>query len=151
MNDTNTKKENCLARDKEFLSIYNEALDFMIKNRVPEPHSSALNWTIANGQPHYNLSFHRAYRVVCQILSGEHTAFRSELRESMWNEICEKVATLTSLHPGMSIAKALDFVLLHSRASRFFFTTRQAKRGILRCRKARRQRLQTCAVAKRPR
>ncbi len=143
MNSNNAKMENCLARDKEFLSIYNDALDFMVKNRVPDPHNSALSWAIAHGQPHYNLSFQRAYRVVCQMLTGEHTTFRSELRQQMWREVSEKVGALTSLHPGMSIAKALDFVLLHSRASRFFFTERQAKRGILRCRKAKRQKLQS--------
>lgn len=35
MIDINAKKENCLARDKEFLSIYNDAFNFMIENRVP--------------------------------------------------------------------------------------------------------------------
>ena len=29
MIDINAKKENCLARDKEFLSIYNDAFNFM--------------------------------------------------------------------------------------------------------------------------
>ena len=42
MIDINAKKENCLARDKEFLSIYNDAFNFMIENRVPDPHNRAL-------------------------------------------------------------------------------------------------------------
>ena len=50
MIDINAKKENCLARDKEFLSIYNDAFNFMIENRVPDPHNRALHWTIENGQ-----------------------------------------------------------------------------------------------------
>lgn len=29
MIDINAKKENCLARDKEFLSIYNDAFNFL--------------------------------------------------------------------------------------------------------------------------
>lgn len=143
MIDINAKKENCLARDKEFLSIYNDAFNFMIENRVPDPHNRALHWTIENGQPHYNLSYSRAYRVVCQMLTGDRIAFNSHLRQMMWSEICKKVKSLTTLHPDMSIAKALDFVLLHSRASRFFVTPRQAQRGITRSRKIRRQALQS--------
>lgn len=111
MIDINAKKENCLARDKEFLSIYNDAFNFMIENRVPDPHNRALHWTIENGQPHYNLSYSRAYRVVCQMLTGDRIAFNSHLRQMMWSEICKKVKSLTTLHPDMSIAKALDFVL----------------------------------------
>lgn len=30
MIDINAKKENCLARDKEFLSIYNDAFNFIL-------------------------------------------------------------------------------------------------------------------------
>ena len=143
MIDINAKKENCLARDKEFLSIYNDAFNFMIENRVPDPHNRALHWTIENGQPHYNLSYSRAYRVVCQMITGDRIAFNSHLRQMMWSEICKKVKSLTTLHPDLSIAKALEFVLLHSRASRFFVTPRQAERGIARSRKMRRQALQS--------
>ena len=91
MIDINAKKENCLARDKEFLSIYNDAFNFMIENRVPDPHNRALHWTIENGQPHYNLSYSRAYRVVCKMLTGDRIAFNSHLRQMMWSEICKKV------------------------------------------------------------
>lgn len=142
MIDINAKKENCLARDKEFLSIYNDALDFMIRNRVPNPHDAALWWTIENAQPHYYLSYSRAYRVVCQMLTGKSVKFSSLLRQSMWGEVCQKVKSLIALHPYMSVAKALDFVLTHTRASRFFITERQAQRGIARSRKMRRQKLQ---------
>lgn len=62
MIDINAKKENCLARDKEFLSIYNDAFNFMIENHVPDPHNRALHWAIENGQPHYNLSYRRALK-----------------------------------------------------------------------------------------
>lgn len=141
-NTNNTKQENCLARDKEFMSIYNDAVDFMLKNHVTDPFNSALHWAIEHGQPHYNLSYTRAYRVVCQMLTEGNVAFTSPLRKMMWEEISEKVRALMALRPSMSIAHALDFVLSHSRASRFFFTPRQAKRGILRCRKQRWQKLQ---------
>ena len=36
MIDINAKKENCLARDKEFLSIYNDAFNFMIEKIPPK-------------------------------------------------------------------------------------------------------------------
>ena len=55
MIDINAKKENCLARDKEFLSIYNDAFNFMIENRVPDPHNQPClprGVPNAHGRPH---------------------------------------------------------------------------------------------------
>lgn len=143
MNTQNAKTENCLKRNQEMLSIYNEALHFMIKNRVPNPHKSALHWTLRYGTPRYCVSYKRAYAVMCQLFAGQSIAVASPIRKQMWNEIYQKVKALMWQNPSMSIAQALDFVLTHSRASRFFVTEQQARRGISNCRKRRSKHLQS--------
>ena len=143
MNTQNAKSENCLMRNLELLSIYNEALHFMIKNHVPNPHQSALHWTLHNGTPRYCVSYKRAYSVICQLFAGQNIRISSAIRKQMWLEIYHKVKALLRLHPALSIAQALDFVLTHSRASRFFVSEQQARRGISSCRKRRTLRLQS--------
>ncbi|MGM9869319.1 MAG: hypothetical protein ACI30R_06805 [Sodaliphilus sp.] len=143
MNTQNAKSENCLKRNQEMLSIYNEALHFMIKNRVPNPHKSALHWTLHYGTPSYCVSYKRAYAVMCQLFAGHSIGLASPMRKQMWHEIYHKVDALLKLHPSMSIAQALDFVLSHSRASRFFVTEQQARRSISNCRKRRSRNLQS--------
>lgn len=143
MTTNNSKTANCMERDTELLTLYNEALHLMIKNRVPNPDKSALTWALTYGQPRYCLSYRYAYRTVCRILGGENVKFSSLLRRQMWEEVCRKVQSLTVLHPTLSIAKAIEFVLLNTRASRFFLSERQAKRSIQKCRRQYRRRLQT--------
>lgn len=138
----NSKKENCLARDKEFLELFNATYDFMLHNYVPDAFNAALQWAIEQGQPRYWLSFNRAYRVMCQMMAGETLHFINPMRKRMWDELFGKVKALTGQHPSISTAQALAFVLEHTRPSQHFFTRRQAMRALQRCRKHKRLLLQ---------
>ena len=62
------------------------------------------------------------------------------LHRDMWNELADKVQAVIDVS-GLSIAKALEFVLMHGRASRFFLTEPYAKDNLLRAHKDRQQRL----------
>ena len=140
MNNTYQEIENrdlCQQRDKEFLALYHPTLDALQKQGVDESKARrvAVEFTIANGHPHYHVNHERAYRCVCHLLqakdkrghgsrtyrSAEDMAFvKNRLRRQMWYEITNHVKTL--LKQGMSVECAIDHVLEHCRASRFFIT-----------------------------
>jgi len=123
-------------RDQEFMELFNPTLDAMLKAGVPHASSEAAQFTILNGHPHYNVSHERAYRCVCRMLSADDKRSNnartyadsgddavdelSPLRQQMWKEITARVVQL--LHRGMSVDNAVDHVLQHCRASRFFIT-----------------------------
>ena len=131
------KRELCQQRDKEFLALYHPTLDALVEQGIPmsKARRAAVEFTIANGHPHYHVEHERAYRCVCHLLSeaekkgnGAQT-FRtnanqgvaeSRLRQQMWYEITRQVAALRDR--GMSIENAIDHVLEHCRASRFFIS-----------------------------
>ncbi len=140
MNNTESRinqRELCRQRDQEFLALYHPTLDAMLQGGMPESKArrAAAAFTIANGHPHYHVAHERAYRCVCHLLSAEQkkacnarTYRTSEemglpkhrLRQQMWYEITSRVSALTD--KGMSISEAIDHVLEHCRASRFFIT-----------------------------
>lgn len=128
-------RELCQQRDKEFLALYCPTLDALLRQGMPEKKArrAAAKFTIANGRPRYHVSHTRAYRCVCQLLKAEEKkcskarTFRNEeeielperrLRRQMWYEITDHVRELMS--QGMSVTNAIDHVLEHCRASRFF-------------------------------
>ena len=129
-------RELCLLRDKEFLALYNPTLDALIEQGMPpcKARRAAVEFTIANGQPHYHVNYERAYRCVNHLLSAyekkasnardykddEIDLAETRLRRQMWNEITDRVRLL--LQQGMSVERAVDHVLEHCRASRFFIT-----------------------------
>ena len=131
------KRELCQQRDREFLALYHPTLDALVGQGLPlsKARRAAVEFTIANGHPHYHVEHERAYRCVCHLLSAEQkkacnarTYRTSEemglpkhrLRQQMWYEITQQVATLRDR--GMSIENAIDHVLEHCRASRFFIS-----------------------------
>ena len=127
----------CEQRDKEFLELYHPTLDALVEQGMPMSRArrAAVVFTIANGHPHYHVDHERAYRCVCHLLrtdekkgAGART-FRthenigmpkSRLRQQMWYEITDRVRAL--LQQGMSVDSAIDHVLGHCRASRFFIS-----------------------------
>ena len=54
----------CQQRDKEFLALYNPTLDALLEHGMPESKArrAAVEFTIANGHPHYHVNHERAYR-----------------------------------------------------------------------------------------
>ena len=131
------KRELCQQRDKEFLALYHPTLDMLVAKGMPlsQARRAAVDFTIANGHPHYHVDHERAYRCVCQLLNAEQKKSsnartlrdsakmslpKRRLRQQMWFEIASRVATLCDR--GMSVNDAIDHVLEHCRASRFFIT-----------------------------
>ena len=127
----------CEQRDKEFLALFNPTLDAFLGQGMPmsKARREAAEFTIANGHPHYHVDMDRAYRCVCHLLAAEKKkaanarTFRSgddaalpkrRLRRQMWYEITSHVARLQD--KGMSVEQALEHVLEHCRASRFFIS-----------------------------
>ncbi len=131
------QRDLCRRRDQEFLALYHPTLDAFLAKGMSESKArrAAVQFTIANGHPHYHVNYERAYRCVCHLLSeaekkgnGAQT-FRtnanqgvaeSRLRRQMWYEITSRVQQLIA--QGMSIPRAIDHVLDHCRASRFFIS-----------------------------
>lgn len=125
-------------RDKEFLETYNAALARFINTKVSNPRREAARWTIFNGTPHYHVSYERAYKVVCSIINRNIMPVKPSLQAMMWHEIAHRVRELTA-NVGVSVAQALDLVLTHCRASRFFISEHYAYANLLpRARKERR-------------
>ncbi len=153
MNDMKSiiqQRELCQQRDKEFLALYGPTLDAMLNQGMSESKArrAAALFTIANGHPHYHVSHERAYRCVCHLLNandkkgnGAITHRTSEdmdlakgrLRQQMWQEITQRVGVL--IKQGLSVDNAIDHVLEHCRASRFFISPATAMTKI--CPKAR--------------
>jgi len=128
-------RELCAARDKEFRELYAPTLDAMLAAGVPHARHAAAVFTIHNGHPRYHVDLVNAYRRVCHMLKAEekhrHNArtydpltqtglCNERLRRQMWAEITERVRPLIA--QGMSVEQAVDHVLTHCRASRFFIT-----------------------------
>ena len=95
---------------------------------------AAAEFTIANGHPRYHVEHERAYRCVCHLLTAEEKKSNNardfedheidlsqlRLRRQMWEEITNQVRSLQE--QGLSVNRAIDHVLEHCRASRFFIT-----------------------------
>ena len=127
----------CEQRDKEFLELYHPTLDAMMEQGMPlsKARRAAVEFTIANGRPHYHVDMERAYRCVCHLLNADQKrannarTYRTSdgiglakrrLRQQMYYEIAERVSRL--LTRGMSVESAVAHVLQHCRASRFFIS-----------------------------
>lgn len=124
------KKKARQERDHEFLETYKATLAQLINAKVKNPKMEAVRWTIHNGAPHYHVSYERAYRVVCQILRNGKVPVKPSLQARMWHEIAQRVCSLTQ-QGRVSVAKALELVLLHCRASRFFISEHYAYANLL--------------------
>jgi hypothetical protein len=152
------KRQLCALRDKEFLELFHPTLDALMRQGLPESKArrAAVEFTIANGRPHYHVGHERAYRCVCHLLSAGDKkgngarSFRNHegmglakrrLRQQMWFEITGHVLELT--RQGMSVESAIDHVLEHCRASRFFITPATALTKICPTLRTRAYRLQT--------
>ena len=137
MKSTIEHRELCRQRDKEFLALYHPTLDALLEQGIPESQARrlAVEFTIANGHPHYHVDMERAYRCVCHLLhagqkkasnartyrtSDEMGLPKRRLRQQMWYEITGHVIELRDR--GMSVEKAIAHVLEHCRASRFFLS-----------------------------
>ena len=140
MNDTKSifhQRDLCRQRDKEFLALYQPTLDLLCAQGMPtgKARRAAVEFTLANGHPHYHVDHERAYRIVCRLLNADQKKdngartyrtietmglAKSRLRRQMWLEITQQVMILQS--QGLSVEQALDHVLEHCRASRFFIS-----------------------------
>lgn len=142
----NAQRSLCEQRDREFLALYHPTLDAMLEQGMNESKArrAAVKFTIAHGHPHYHVDYERAYRCVCHLLKAEDKkssnalTFRSSdhlnlaksrLRCKMWYEITQRVKELCDM--GMSIPQAIDHVLTHCRASRFFISPATAMTKIV--------------------
>jgi len=131
------QRELCRQRDKEFLALYHPTLDALLAQGMPasKARRAAVTFTITNGHPRYHVDHERAYRCVCHLLSAqdkkgcgarsyrtaqEMQLAKGRLRQQMWFEITQRVSVLMSA--GMSVSQAIDHVLEHCRASRFFIS-----------------------------
>ena len=127
----------CEQRDREFLELYHPTLDVMLEQGLPpsQARRAAVEFTIANGHPHYHVEYERAYRCVCHLLNADQKracnarTYRTSdamglakrrLRQQMYYEIAQRVSRL--LTRGMSVEKAVTHVLEHCRASRFYIS-----------------------------
>ena len=148
------KRALCEQRDNEFLSLYHATLDAMLEQGMNESQArrAAVKFTIANGHPHYHVDHERAYRCVCHLLNADDkkasnartyraiddtAVAKNRLRRQMWYEITQHVKELRD--QGMSVNRAIDHVLEHCRASRFFITPSTALTKI--CTQSRRRAL----------
>ena len=130
-------RELCQQRDKEFLALYCPTYDTLVQKGVAESKAkrAAAEFTIANGHPHYHVNHERAYRCVCHLLRAEEKKgcgartyrtgtemglSKNRLRRQMWYEITQRVRGL--MKQDMSVESAIDHVLTHCRASRFFIS-----------------------------
>ena len=127
------------ARDMEFVALYNETLKLMVDRDAPSPRRSAIRFVINNGHPRYYVSYKRAYEVVRQLLRSGKMPTGKSLQVQMWQELAGRVDTLCR-DTGMSIAGALEFVLEHCRATRFYISERHADSILDRARQQYRQR-----------
>lgn len=113
-------------RNRELTELYCEIYDKITSKRVKNPRQAALAIAIATGTPPYHVSFDRAYIVVPKLLAGDcRLKFKSNVNREMWNDICNKVKCLTA-NGNISIAKAIEIVLIQCRASRFFISESNA-------------------------
>ncbi|MBQ0068142.1 MAG: hypothetical protein KBT09_00085 [Bacteroidales bacterium] len=119
------KRRNKLMRDNEFMEMYLKVLDFMFEMKVSNPRRMAVNYTVLNGKPHYHVSYDRAYNVVRNLLNNNVNPVKPSLQSLMWEEIAGKVKALM-VKNDVSIARAVEFVLEHCRASRFFISPEYA-------------------------
>ena len=127
----------CEQRDKEFLELFQPTFDALIERgmAVNKARRAAIDFTIANGHPHYHVDHERAYRCVCHLMNAENKkgngarTYRSmeemglaknRLRRHMWYEITQRVMALKD--QGLSVTQAIDHVLEHCRASRFYIS-----------------------------
>ena len=127
----------CEQRDKEFLAMFTPTFDALLDKGIPvaKARRAAVEFTIAHGHPHYHVDLERAYRCVCHLLpaaqkkASNALTYRDgstmdlpkrRLRRQMWYEITSHVATLMA--QGLSVERALEHVLEHCRASRFFIS-----------------------------
>lgn len=153
MNNTQSQLERrylCQQRDKEFLALYHPTLDALLAQGMKESKArrAAVEFTIANGHPRYHVDHERAYRCVCHLLRADEKKAsnardytteaeiglaETRLRRQMWQEITDRVRCLHQ--QGLSIDRAIEHVLEHCRASRFFLTVSTAMTKI--CLKAR--------------
>ena len=131
------RRELCQQRDKEFLALYEPTYEALVSRGMSKGKArrAAVEFTIANGHPHYHVDHERAYRCVCHLLAEAdkrgHGALtyrieeemglaKRRLRRQMWYEITQRVLTLTQ--QGMSVEQAIGHVLEFCRASRFFIS-----------------------------
>lgn len=121
----NGKRAARQKRDREFMETYLQALELFIKQGVRNPKRLAVRWAIKHGAPHYHVSYERAYKVITYMLRRGCNPLLPSLQAEMWQEIAERVRELID-SAGLSVVRAIDFVLVHCRASRFFITEHYA-------------------------
>jgi|GEM_PF-329961 hypothetical protein len=127
----NAKQHNRQLRDEEFMKLYHETLNFLIDQGVKNARHEAIKFTIHHSHPRYNVSFDRAYPVVCNLLRQNKWIVAGALRRAMWEDIAGHVKALMA-SGDISIAKALEHVLLNCRASRFYISEAYAWRNVYR-------------------
>ncbi|MBQ4005718.1 MAG: hypothetical protein II609_03010 [Muribaculaceae bacterium] len=138
----NGKQRARQERDKEFLDMFGDVLRLMLDRKMPHPLKSAVLFTLHNGTPHYHVSFDRAYIVTNIVLRTGEPPVKNPVQRALWLEIAQRVQQLVAMSGGgLSVAKALEYVLLNCRATRFYMSEKWALRHIHTMRAEKRQRL----------
>lgn len=105
--------------------LYCLIYDIMAHKHCGNIKQRALGLTLNNGNPHYHVSYERALVVVPKIIKGKDVSYKWDERFAMWQEIATRAAALCAICQ-ISMAKALEIVIYHYRASRFFMKKRHA-------------------------
>jgi len=112
----NRKSSTRQARDREFMEQFHRVYDMMRASGVRNARVAAVHYTLRHSQPHYHVSFERAYRRLQQMRRG----CRPLRNAGMWDEMWAQVnALMTS---GLKMSQALEHVLAHCHASRWYLS-----------------------------
>ncbi len=123
----NTENKSRQERDKEFMEIYRSVFKEYLAANVPDARLRAINFALQNGRPRYHVGLDRAMRVVPLLLKGCQSPLKAQsMQDRMWREIAAKVGALRA-GDELGIKQAIEFVLTHCRASRFFISVGYAR------------------------
>ena len=81
-----------MTRDSEFLDLYHDALQLMLAAGVKNARRAAIECALKQGKPRYNVSFERAYPVVCKIINQGIVPVKTPIKRAFWIELAQQVS-----------------------------------------------------------
>lgn len=127
-----------MARDTEFLEMYDSLLSLLLQHNVKNPVKHAVRFTLRNGTPRYHVGYRRAYDVVRHILKTGEAPLQGEGQSRMWLDFADRTRQLCALSPRITAAAAIEWVLNNCRARQFYLSEDYAEHQM---RQARHERL----------
>lgn len=106
-------------RDALLVALYLEAYSMMRRKRVANPRKAAVRWVLRHGQPRYHVGYMSALRTLGLMAKGLKPCREEAAAYEMWHELRQRVDDMQR-QLAVSRAKAVEYVLEHCRASRFF-------------------------------